>query len=341
MEEVKKRNPDVIFFLENVRMDKASETIITRAMGIQPIFINSALVCAQNRERNYWTNIGAVRSGLFGDVVCGIQQPKDMGVFLRDILQPMGEVNKKYYLSQTAMKRFVRRRENGFSALKVMPEKTGALATRSNSGQLQMDSGVKPNQVKAACLTGGGHSAGNHSDMDIIMQHGFVNDSDFSEIVDKSTCIDANYSKGIDNKHARTGIIQHGRGYNEGGEFFDKCPPITANSWQHNHTLKQARQINGSKESGGKQPYQQNSLYDMNGISPAQSAGLSTGSPLFTDGMVFRRLTVIECCRLQGIRDDFFFDKNGKQVVSDSQAYKMLGNGWQCDTIKYIFQHAI
>lgn len=46
----------------------------------------------------------------------------------------------------------------------------------------------------------------------------------------------------------------------------------------------------------------------------------------------YRKLTVVECCRLQGVNDDYF------KVSSNTQAYKMLGNGWQCDTIEHIYK---
>lgn len=45
------------FLLENVKMDKKWEDIITNALGVSPININSSLVSAQNRNRYYWTNI--------------------------------------------------------------------------------------------------------------------------------------------------------------------------------------------------------------------------------------------------------------------------------------------
>ena len=51
-------NPDMKFLLENVRMKKSSEEIITRCLdGLRPVVINSALVSAQNRVRLYWSNI--------------------------------------------------------------------------------------------------------------------------------------------------------------------------------------------------------------------------------------------------------------------------------------------
>jgi len=44
-----------------------------------------------------------------------------------------------------------------------------------------------------------------------------------------------------------------------------------------------------------------------------------------------RRLTPIECERLQTVKDNY------TNHVSDSQRYKMLGNGWTVDVIAYIF----
>jgi site-specific DNA-cytosine methylase len=45
------------FLLENVKMKKEHEDVITKYLGVKPLRINSALVSAQNRERLYWTNI--------------------------------------------------------------------------------------------------------------------------------------------------------------------------------------------------------------------------------------------------------------------------------------------
>jgi DNA (cytosine-5)-methyltransferase 3A len=48
---------------------------ITKHLGVEPIFINSALVSAQNRQRLYWTNIPSV---------CA---PSDRGILLKDIIE--------------------------------------------------------------------------------------------------------------------------------------------------------------------------------------------------------------------------------------------------------------
>ncbi len=53
---VEELNPKY-FLLENVKMKKEYLDIISEYMGVEPIFINSSLVSAQSRQRYYWTNI--------------------------------------------------------------------------------------------------------------------------------------------------------------------------------------------------------------------------------------------------------------------------------------------
>lgn len=71
---IQQYNPNVLYLLENVRA-KYWEAIITLTMGVEPHMINSADVCAQNRERNYWTNIPlskiVKRNIKIGDVIPG------------------------------------------------------------------------------------------------------------------------------------------------------------------------------------------------------------------------------------------------------------------------------
>lgn len=53
---IKSVNPDVKFMLENVKMKKEYLEVISNLLGVEPVFINSALVSAQNRQRYYWAN---------------------------------------------------------------------------------------------------------------------------------------------------------------------------------------------------------------------------------------------------------------------------------------------
>ena len=78
---IKEINPKY-FLLENVLMQKEWQDIITDILGVEPIMINSSLVCGAERKRLYWTNIP-------------VSQPKDKGVILRDIVD--NSVNRKYY----------------------------------------------------------------------------------------------------------------------------------------------------------------------------------------------------------------------------------------------------
>jgi len=71
---IKKELTPKYFLLENVKMKKDYENIITEYLGVKPILINSNLLSAQNRERLYWTNIP------------NIQKPKDKEIYVKDIL---------------------------------------------------------------------------------------------------------------------------------------------------------------------------------------------------------------------------------------------------------------
>lgn len=129
LNEIKQYNPSVKFILENVPMDKQCEIEISRRLGVLPVKINSALVSAQNRKRIYWTNIPGSGSDLFSDE---IEQPKDKGILLKDILQPESEVDEKYYLKDKAWE-YVKKRilENEKFCI-LNPEKARALQERYN-----------------------------------------------------------------------------------------------------------------------------------------------------------------------------------------------------------------
>lgn len=389
-------NPNVLYLLENVRMKKEHEDVISRILEIQPININSNLVSAQNRERLYWTNIAMAQRGLFGDNYCTIPQPKDKGIFLRDILQQ--EVDEKYYLSDKALARINRKT---YSQPKINPDKSGTINTKNNSGQLSVDSGTTliisdrgpqgqyiVTENKTGALSAHDGCGWDHY---IVENKGVLNDNGTLVDCEKANCIDANYFKGMDNHSQRTMIVhtlepinvskdnlilQRMRGDNPGGEraVDGKVPCLSSNSWEHNNHLMEIRQViqlNESKESGGVQPYQQNRVYDINGIAPALSAelggerthlikvpqtervydtddksvtigarqgGMGAGTGLYNIQERIRRLTPIEVCRLQTVPDDYFFHE-GKQIVSDSQIYKMIGNGWTIDAIVHILSH--
>src|SRR5690606_6302821 len=60
LKEIRMENPNVKFLLENVKMKKEHQNVISEHLGVEPISINSALLTAHNRPRLYWTNIEGV-----------------------------------------------------------------------------------------------------------------------------------------------------------------------------------------------------------------------------------------------------------------------------------------
>ena len=92
------------FLLENVRMKKEYQDVISRHLGVEPIVINSNLVSAQNRLRYYWTNIPVVepiddKNVLLKDVVVGGMQ--SLGLAQRGRYDDGGNVVQKYELNGT------------------------------------------------------------------------------------------------------------------------------------------------------------------------------------------------------------------------------------------------
>lgn len=73
LKELKLKNPNIKFMLENVNMKKEWCDIISNELGVEPISFNSNLVSAQNRDRLYWTNINFIVPGdkniLFNDIL--------------------------------------------------------------------------------------------------------------------------------------------------------------------------------------------------------------------------------------------------------------------------------
>lgn len=89
----RKSNPKVKFLQENVgSASKKDVGIMSRALGVYPVRINSKLVVAALRDRYYWTNI-RTKETMF-DVVTDIPQPDDRKIMFKDILTS-GTTNRK------------------------------------------------------------------------------------------------------------------------------------------------------------------------------------------------------------------------------------------------------
>ena len=83
--EIKEINPNAKFLLENVRMKKEYEKVISDYLGLEPMFICSSLFSAQQRKRLYWSNINTIET-MFG-IKTHFDLPADKGLTLIDILE--------------------------------------------------------------------------------------------------------------------------------------------------------------------------------------------------------------------------------------------------------------
>lgn len=342
---IRSLNPDVLFLLENVNMKKAHMRIISEFCGVFPVNINSNLVSAQNRDRWYWTNIRTKQVGLFGEVYTDIPQPEDKGIFLRDILE--SEVDEKYYVSQAVLNRMLRK---DYSKPAINPTKTGALNTKNNSASMSIDSGttfisidgkapaqrsatgrsldkkhnyqfikldiegkVSKNQNKASCFTAGAHSGGYHSDMDLICVA--MRGREESCLTPKRT----EYGKAI-RKDYESGKVKEQRGNIQQLEpRLDGKTNCLTSVQKDNLILQRARGNNTGGIFEGKTPTISTCAWEQNNL-------------LSTSGCI-RRLVPIECSRLQTVPAWYIWK------CSDTQIYKMLGNGWTIDVIVHILSY--
>jgi len=85
LEHIKSLNKNVFFLQENVgSASKLDVGIMSRALGVYPVRINSSLVTAQLRDRYYWSNLKTKKT-IF-DLVTDIPQPLDRKIMLKDII---------------------------------------------------------------------------------------------------------------------------------------------------------------------------------------------------------------------------------------------------------------
>ena len=231
------------FLLENVRMKKEYLQIITDMLGVEPIFINSALVSAQSRQRYYWTNIS------------GIQQPEDRGIVLRDILET--EPNPEFYHGQKSIEYMERGNEKWQQAGKRRADLYEQTADK-----------------------------------------------------EKSFTITENWHKGVPYNYFKetkvvTGGAFRGRAYDKDGKRMDRDGSSVANK------TKQMLEL--------RKDYKSNAITTVGKDSVAVNEDLT-----------WRKLTPLECERLQTVPDNY------TEGVSNTQRYKMLGNGWTVEVIKHI-----
>jgi DNA (cytosine-5)-methyltransferase 3A len=293
-------------------MGEKWEKILSKAIGVNPIMINSSLVSAQNRQRLYWTNIGMQPGGLFGDLESIIEQPKDKGILLKDILE--SEVDDKYFVSEKLIDKI----------------------NRSNNGEKCFTL-----NEKSLCLAAGYFKQGRdnqyivHNMMPRSSTSGKGGTGQLSRADGKTYCLDTGNTNAIEikdygNKRLNENIkkhfnqLQHGMLLDSYNQQIHIDKSITINTRVKDSNCTHIFDCyNGRFRTDEKVgTITQNISRD----------GMRNGFKLVTNSYI-RRLTPIECERLQTVKDNY------TNHVSDSQRYKMLGNGWTVDVIEHIFNY--
>ena len=330
---VKELNPKY-FLLENVRMKKEYLDVISEYMGVEPIMINSALVSAQNRVRYYWTNIP------------GIEQPEQRGIVLRDILETQTnekpvkdtERNQRHYrnddeksLCMTATM-YKGAGNNGMTLVQQKPLHIGTAVDIKGHDQIKR---VYSEDGKSPTLTtcGGGHRepkivAGawrGRYYKDGVRQDQFGSVAGKTKQMlelrkDEKTNTVTTVQKdnvvvetiSVDKEKKQLTIKEATKkGYTtiEDGDCFDMTFP-------------------NSKTRRGR------NMKDKSNCLTAANYDYMRYEHSDEDKEVYwRKLTPVECERLQTVPDNY------TNHVSNSQRYKMLGNGWTIEVITHILKN--
>ena len=325
--------PDFYLYENNKSMAPAIRAQITAELGVEPILINSALVSAQSRQRLYWTNIP------------GVELPENRGLILLDVLESGLPLHEKGYTLKANYSRA--------SAVNAL-----------GGGHFPAPMAIEPVNVttdgKAQCLRatyykdGIRNMVGNTVDRKTCVatpiRVGTIESGTGSEGQEHRVYSADGKSKTLcgngGGAGAKTGLYTvptdcpalrvaeaTAKGYTDilPGECVDLTMP--------NSKTRRGRAMREKANclTTSCQYYQYCGTLDrpIYEVRDGQITIKGQQYPIkLMDGYyIIRKLTVRECMRLQTVPEGFVFP------VSDTQAYKMLGNGWTVDVIAHILSY--
>ena len=397
---VKEAKPKFFIYENNKSMSAAIRASIDKAFGFEAVYINSALVSAQNRQRLYWVGMQNP-DGTYSKVP--VDQPEDRGILLRDILESC-VAEQAYELQSVGIgyrgrmedDKWVKRYESNDSP------KANAITTVQTDSMVAEPVGTTTDG-KAYCLTSG-YMFGMETDRSLERKQRShvaepVRIPEYGE-PDKSRPVTACYAyKGAGegslasedfpenpNKQVRDYVaepirigdvgstaqahrvyscdgksvtINAGGGGQGGKTGLYLCPAENVGDCQ---TIEKAIPKLAEKLGYIPEKFNAYNLSEITDKSPTLSTGsmvtsrcattmfVKSDKPVYevknglitikgkqypiklADGYyIIRKLTVTECMRLQTVPEWYDFS-----VISNSQAYKCLGNGWTCDVITHL-----
>ena len=323
LDHTKKHNPNVKFLLENVRMKKELLDMISNALGVKDVVINSSLVSAQNRHRHYWCN-------------WDVDQPDDKGVLLRDIVENLDfnevipsnvEFKDNYAQWDVNNKGNKSQDQRAF----YIDGKHGTLPANGGGSKVKVCGG-------AIIKVGNVNPSGNGMNGNVYALEGkaptvTTNKGEGSKVL--CGAMRGRYivdGKRQDHKMKTAGLTEQRLEVRNDGKT------NTLTTVQKDNVVVRAT-------------VQSNAEHTYDGKVPTITASMGIGGgnvPLFTDvetaakykgkyidkneRLEYRKLTPIECERLQTL-PDFWTD-----CISNTQRYKSLGNSWTVDVIAHIFK---
>ena len=261
--------------LENVRMKKQFEDVITEHMGFPPQLRNSSVASAQNRWRNYW--FGMLINGKYEQII--IPPMEDKGLVLKDILQtdhdeppvPINERNARHHKN--------------------------------------------PNQ-KALCTTATMYKGAGNNGMTIVDRLIPVGQAEEYAHYNYRATKEVYH---MDGKAPTLLTMQGG----------NREPKVATYSPKGGRIVNRRLDANGVRKD-----YQMDLPLEpqVEVRSDDKTNCLTTVQKdnVVVEGMTWRKLTPVECERLQTLPDNY------TEGVSKTQRYKMIGNGWTVDVIAHI-----
>lgn len=305
-----KFQPDIFLYENNKSAAQAIKDQIASELGVGTdpnarfTYINSALVSAQNRQRFYVTN--------FGD----IEQPKDRGIIVKDILEPgaiRDQLDRDKTRTLTAGYMVCSQRD-----LRMDIETGGFMGKEGAIEPVNVTANGKSQTLKAQYI--------NTSVRNICCYKSTYGASGVAESV-RVGWLPRHDGEIRDHQHSRIYSIE-GKSTNlnaNGGGLGAKTGLYAIPVEFENGVPTKAISCGDGK------------TYTVYEVKDGYITIRDEKYPIkLADGFyIIRKLTVTECCRLQTLPDDY------AKAVSVSQAYKGLGNGWTAEIIIHILNHAL
>lgn len=317
------------FILENVNsMPKEAKVIITETLGVEPIMINAALVSAQNRKRLFWIGrLSNVHPNIYKKVE--IPQPEDRGVLLKDILENGDSERLKSYCIDANYFKGGKIGGTHQSSTRNYTIRIGQIGKGGQGGRIYSPDGKS---VGLSALGGGGGAKTGLYAVGITKGGTFGNRKTITS--DKAYCLAANPSSdGLPMVAIPVALRNRGDG---------KKPEYNGTNKANSMTTVQTDSMVCIVKEATKKGYAiatDGQSIDLSFPTPKTRRGrvgdkvknlmTSQNIGVFTDSII-RKLTPIECERLQSLPDDY------TEGVSNTQRYKALGNAFNVDVVAHI-----